>query len=97
MATITQEGVIMDNQLPKLYRPVKIRFSSLRNAIGENGGVMFDCDQMVERTAMRVNTGNGWKWQIKDISTIWEWDYFAESDQEILTEHGSDIEYEIVD
>ena len=76
-------------KLPKLYRPVKIEFWSLRNKLGRNYGVIFDCDEIVERTVMRVRTKSGWKWQIKDLALLLEWDYYAEQDQEILNEYES--------
>ena len=56
------------NKFPKLYAPVKIKFSSLRNGLGGNMGVIFDCDEMVERKVMRVRVPNGWKWRMMNIS-----------------------------
>ena len=78
-------------ETPKLYRPVRIRFSSLRNGVGAGLGVIFDIDTIVERVAMRVLCDTGWKWQIKNIATISEWDWPAETDQEILNEIGMDM------
>lgn len=80
-------------KLPKLYRPVKIEFSSLRNGVGHSLGVIFDIDTMVERIAMRVLCEDGWKWQIKNLTRLYEWDYFVETDQEILNEIGVEIQY----
>lgn len=77
---------------PKLYRPILIRFSSLRNKVGAGLGVIFDCDEMVERVAMRVRVESGWKWQIKNLRNIQEYDYYVEEDQFILDEIGSDDE-----
>ena len=77
-------------KLPKLYRVVKIRFSSLRNGIGGCGGVEFDCDEMVERKARRVRTNAGWKWQIPDLDKLALWDWVADTDQEVLD--NSDLE-----
>ena len=75
----------------KLYRPVKIKFSSLRNGLGDSLGMIFDIDTYVERVAMRVACKDGWKWQIKDLSKLYEWDFYAETDQEILNEIGMDL------
>ena len=79
-------------KLPKLYRPVKIKFWSLRNKLGQNMGVIFDCDEIVERLAMRVRTDLGWKWQIKNLQLISEWDWGVITDQEILNESDCEIE-----
>ena len=79
-------------RIPKLYKPMKIRFSSLRAGIGCSGGVIFDIDTMVDRWAMRVRTDDGWKWQLMGYLALLEWDCTAEIDQEILTEYGADIE-----
>ena len=80
------------NDLPKLYRPVNIRFSSLRNQVGASLGVIFDIDTIVERKAMRVKICGSWKWQIKDINKLIEWDWFAETDQLSLDEIGMDLD-----
>jgi len=77
-------------KLPKLYRVVAIEFWSLRNGLGANLGVIFDIDTRVKRLARRVLCASGWVWQIKDLNTIWEWDYAALQDQEILNEIGMD-------
>jgi len=79
-------------RLPKLYRPVKIRFSSLRNGVGDGLGVIFDIDTMIERVVIRVLCEDGWKWQLKNLSDLYEWDDFAETDQEILNEIGMDLD-----
>lgn len=79
-------------KLPKLYRPVKAKFWSLRNKVGDNMGVIFDCDELVERTVMRVRTLNGWKWQIQHLSRLLEWDWCAETDQECLNDYV-DLEF----
>jgi len=79
------------NNLPKLYRPMTIRFSSLRNCLGSNMGVCFDCDEIVERKASRVLHKNGWFWKIINSRNLMEWDYCIETDQEILDEIGMDI------
>jgi len=87
-------GLIM--KLPKLYRPIKIRFSSLRSGIGGGLGVIFDIDTIVEHVVTRVLCEDGWKWQIKNFNKIIEWDYSVETDQEILNEIGmntDDISY----
>ncbi|MCP5018959.1 MAG: hypothetical protein GY938_27330 [Ketobacter sp.] len=78
-------------KLPRLYRPINIKFSSLRAGLGGNLGVVFDIDTMVEREAMRVRTEGGWKWQIKNLSATLEWDWCVETDQEILDEIGMDL------
>ena len=81
--------------LPKLYAPVWIKFWSLRNGIGENMGVIFDIDREVTRQVRRVLVPNGWKWQLVNLNKLLEWDFTAGTDQEILNEHGSDLEYEL--
>lgn len=78
--------------LPKLYRVIKIEFSSLRNGLGSNYGVIFDIDTMVTRKVRRVLCPGGWKWQIRDLHELWEWDYFVDTDQEILNEIGMDTD-----
>ena len=82
--------------LPKLYRVVVIKFWSLRNGIGNSGGVIFDEDEQVTRMARRVLCTEGWKWFIKDYYKLLEWDWYAYPDQEMLDEFGSDLEVEIV-
>lgn len=82
-------------RLPKLYSPVKIRFWSLRNGIGSNGGVIFDCDEKVERTVRRVITPNGWKWQIINLNDIAIWDWNVITDQECLS-NGDPMDVEFV-
>lgn len=79
-------------ELPRLYSPVKIKFWSLRNKLGQNMGVIFDCDEIVERLAMRVRTDLGWKWQIKNLQSISEWDWDVITDQESLNESDCEIE-----
>ncbi len=83
------------SELPKLYRPIKIRFWSLRNGLGAGMGVIFDIDTEVTRTVMRVKTAVGWKWQIKNYHALLEHDYFVETDQELLDEYGCDLEFEV--
>ncbi len=80
-------------KLPKLYRNVKINFSSLRDGIGRGYGVIFDIDTMVERTVTRVRCKEGWKWQIKNFGKIIERDCFVGIDQECLNEIGMDLDY----
>ena len=84
-------------KLPKLYRPIKIKFWSLRNGLGSNYGVIFDIDTEVERTVRRVLYGGDWKWQIVNLDKIREWDYFADTDQETLEAHGNELEFQYVD
>ncbi len=81
-------------KLPKLYRVVRIKFWSLRNAIGHNMGAINDVDILIEQYAMRVACKGGWKWQIKDLAKLCEWDHWAAVDQEILNEFGSELELE---
>lgn len=79
--------------LPKMYSPVNIKFSSLRNCLGENLGVIFDNDTIIERKAMRVmKAGGGWKWQIKDFHKKSEWNYNIEIDQSVLDEISDDLD-----
>ena len=78
-------------KLPKLYRPVKVKFWSLRNGVGGGLGMIFDIDTEVERTIMRVMGADGWQWQIVGYSKLLEWDYFAETDQDTLNEYRDEI------
>lgn len=71
-------------KLPKLYRPVLLKFWSLRNGLGSNYGVIFDIDTEVTRKCMRVLCDDGWKWQIINYSRLVEWDYSVEADRECL-------------
>ncbi len=77
-------------KLPKLYRVVKIRFSSLRMGLGYHGGAMFDCDEMVEQYARRVRASDGWKWQIKGLF-FRNWDAHGDIDEECLNENPTDF------
>lgn len=79
-------------KLPKLYRKVKIRFPSLRTSLGENYGVCFDCDTIVTRGVIRVVIDNGWKWQVHNIYRLYEYDYGAEADQEVLDNIGMEMD-----
>ena len=81
--------------LPHFRKTVTIKFSSLRNGLGLNLGVIFDIDTVVERKAYRVKTPSGWQWQIKGLKKLMGWDNFAEQDQEILDEYESELEVEI--
>jgi len=65
--------------IPRLYAPVNICFSSLRHGIGNDGGVIYDNDTYVARKCRRVLCENylgGWKWQIVDMKNILmlDWD-----------------------
>jgi hypothetical protein len=89
-------------KLPKLYAPVKIKFWSLRNGLGDGLGVIFDIDTQVTRMVRRVLVcydkpsryyGNGdWMWQIINAYEMSEWDYFIETDGLCLDEIGTDLE-----
>ena len=81
--------------LPPYRKSVVIKFSSLRNTVGETLGVCFDMDTVVMREAYRTRTPQGWKWQIKGYRKLMEWDHSAITDQEILDEYGSGIEVQI--
>ena len=83
--------------LPKLHRSVYIKFSSLRNGIGSGLGVIFDIDAMVVQKCRRVRIKGGWKWQVCSIDNLIEWDYMAETDQEVLDEYTDEIEFEMSD
>jgi len=80
--------------LPKLYAPVKMKFSTLRSAGGH-----FDMDVDVIRTCRRVlcldSWSNGWKWQIVNYYQDRNWDCTLEQDKEILDNYGSELEYEL--
>jgi len=80
-------------KLPKLYRPIKVKFWSLRNGLGDGLGVIFDVDTEVERTIMRViGDGDGWEWQIKNYARDIENDYFLDTDLCVLNDAPLDIE-----
>ena len=79
--------------LPKLYAPVNITFSTLRPLVGMNLGVIFDNDENVTRLCRRVLCVGGWKWQVVNYSNIIEYDYNIEVDKEVLDIYGSDLEY----
>lgn len=83
-------------KLPKLYAPVKIKFSSLRNKLGPNLGMIFDCDEVVERKVRRVITPDGWKFQIVNYHQLLSYDYYVEQDKEMLDEWGSNLEFQYV-
>lgn len=78
-------------ELPKLYRPIKVKFWSLRNGLGANLGVIFDIDTEVERTVVRVRTDDGWKWQIHHFNRTAKWDWHIETDQECLNQYGAEL------
>lgn len=89
-------------KLPKLYRPVKIKFWSLRNGIGQNLGVIFDIDTQVERIARRVITDkypNGWHWQLLIKKYEYFYDGNIETDIECLNEafHWQNYKYIEID
>lgn len=78
-----------NRSLPKLYRPVKIKFWSLRNGVGASLGVIFDIDTKVERIARRVLCNKsplGWKWQIISKKYDYMWDGSLDTDKESLSE-----------
>ena len=83
--------------LPKLYKPVYIKFYSLRNGLGCGGGVVFDIDTKVIQQCRRVRIPTGWKWQLCNIESLFGWDYMAETDQGVLDEDADEIEFEISD
>ena len=84
-------------RLPKLYAPTKIRFSSLRNGLGRNGGVIVDMDVDVERTCRRVLCEGGWKWQLVGCFQLLDSECYQEvNDQEVLDTYGSEIDVEII-
>lgn len=84
-------------KLPKLYRVIKVRFSSLRDKLCHKTlGVMPDQDVMVTRKCRRVLCSDGCKWQLADRGIDW-FPQYDETDQEILNEIGMDlslVEYE---
>ena len=82
-------------KLPKMYRPIKIKFWSLRTMVGIGGGVIYDNDELVERICRRVKTREGWKWQIINAEELSLWEPYVEVDKEILDEYGSELEWEV--
>lgn len=83
--------------LPQLRKTIKIKFLSLRNGVGQNFGVILDIDTFVERKAYRIKTDDGsWRWQIKGLKKLMKWDYFANTDQEIMDEYGPELDVEII-
>jgi len=83
-------------KLPKLYAPVKIKFSSLRNGIGCSGGVIYDIDTIVIRKCRRVLCKGGWKWQIVNFNWLSNHDYCVHTDKETLDMDLSELEFEFV-
>jgi len=87
------DGLLRDlglkaKKLPKLYRPVTIRFSSLRNGIHSDGAVVYDLDTQVERKAMRVRKPDGgWMWQLIGFCGGISWSASIYIDQECLNSH----------
>lgn len=82
--------------LPKFRETVKIKFWSLRNGVGPNLGVINDIDTKVVRECYRVKTEDGWKWQIRALNILNKVDWYADEDQYILDDHGSEIEVELI-
>jgi len=74
---------------PTLGTISKIKFSSLRNAIGANGGVIFDTDSKVTYLCRVVRVPDGLKWQIVKNKYQRD-DCLIEYDQECLDQHGID-------
>jgi hypothetical protein len=83
-------------KLPKLYAPVKIRFWTLRNAIGMGGGIIYDCDAPVNRICRRVKCGDSWKWQIVNFIKSSALDCTLIQDQEVLNNNGSELDFEYI-
>ncbi len=84
-------------RLPKLYAGVKIKFWTLRNGIGIDGGVYFDSDTQVVRECRRVLcVGGNWRWQIVNGIKLAEFDYTVYQDNEVLYGCGSDLEFEYI-
>lgn len=79
-------------KLPKLYAPVNITFSSLRNGGGSGLGVVYDIDTVVTRKCRRVRCTDGWKWQLVNYYLDIDWDWPLEQDKEVLEYHGSELE-----
>ena len=80
------------SDLPKLYRPVRLCFWSLRECFGPNLGVT-EIDEKVIRKCMRVRTDDGWAWQICNASKLREWDWFVDTDQECVNEDKLGFEW----
>lgn len=78
-------------KLPKLRKSIDITFWSLRGSVGPNLG-WIEVDQIVERRAHRVKDGDSWKWQIRNVRKIGEYDPSVYADQETLDDHGADLE-----
>ena len=85
---------MMSRKLPRLYAPVKIKFWSLRNGIGVDGGVHFDRDAQVVRKCRRVLNNGYWMWQIVNGYRDSLYDYTIQKDNEVLYMCGSDLEVE---
>jgi len=79
-------------RLPKMHKVIKVDLDVLRPSLAGGLGVIFDCDDVVERKVRRVKCENGWKWQlVKDSKDQDEWDYYFDDDKEII----EDINYEL--
>jgi len=83
-------------ELPDFRKTATIKFWSLRDGVGPTLGVICDIDTEVERDVYRVRDGNDWRWQIKALNTIGKWDWTAYTDQETLTEYGSELEFKLI-
>ncbi len=88
------------DKLPPFRKAVDISFFSLRIGIGSGLGIIPDCDTQVVRRCYRAKNRydkNGWSWKIKGYNTSPQWDLvMSETDQEILDESGSELEFKIV-
>ncbi len=84
-------------KLPKLYRPIRIRFVSFRNGYSNHNGniCVHEDDVHVVRLCRRVLWSEGWRWQVvKENLGQSSWDDYFETDQEVLYNYGSSLEFE---
>lgn len=73
--------------MPKLYRVVIAELDVLRNGLGSDYGVIFDCDETEIRKVRRVRDVDGWRWQlVREHKDQEQWDYYFGSDRECLNE-----------
>lgn len=71
--------------LPKMHRVIKVDLDVLRSSLGENNGVIYDCDTVVKRKVRRVLHDRGWRWQlVRECKNQEDWDYCFEQDKYCL-------------
>jgi len=83
-------------KLPALRETVTIKFWSLRS-VSTYFGVINDVDTEVERQCYRVRNGDDWRWKIKSLNALGKYDGSVYVDQDILEDHGNELEFKLLD